>query len=169
MKRNTVLLALAVITSGCAGYQRIGSLTMVSTRNVDTSKTYQLIARAAKGEAKSDNDDAMQQAMDAAVKKYPGGEYLMNAAIYVKSDGRRVKVEGDVWGIASTTNGTASADVTGSVAMSAGDQVLWRKNGTGKPQPATLVAIRNMLGTIEIPTQGKPILKEVLLEHLIKK
>lgn len=96
--RNILALALALGLSSCS-YQRIGSLTMISTRNVETSKPYVLKLRGVEGRSKSRHADPLQEAIDAAVKQHPQGEYLMNAVIYVKSDGRRVKVTGDVYGL----------------------------------------------------------------------
>ena len=45
------------------------------------------------------DDDALQEAVDQCVAQVPGGEYLMNAAVYVKDNGRKVRVRGDVWGV----------------------------------------------------------------------
>lgn len=96
--RITIVLALALGLASCS-YKRIGSLTMISTRNVETSKTYVLKLRGVEARAKSKHNDPLQEAIDAAVKQHPQGEYLMNAVIYVKGDGKRVKVTGDVYGL----------------------------------------------------------------------
>jgi hypothetical protein len=81
-------------------------MTMISTRNVDTSKQYQLVQRNAMGKSSSRHNDAMQHAIDEAVRNTPGGEYMMNAIVYVKGNGRKVKVEGDVWGLPAQPSST---------------------------------------------------------------
>lgn len=165
MKPTTYLLATLLLTS-CAGWQRIGNLTMVSTRNVDSGKAYGLVLRNAEGTARTSQDDALQAAIDAAVAKHPGGEYLQNVAVYVRDNGMQVKVTGDVYGV-EVAPGTAPSSVTGSVAMQAGDAVLWHVRGA-QPRRATLVGIRGEKGTIEIPTRGRPLLREVYLRDLTR-
>lgn len=93
--RKLLLLALLAVT-GCT-FNRIGSLTMVSTRNMDSTKEYVELKRNVTGTSKMKYDDAMQEAIDEAVNSVPGGEYLMNTVVYVK-DNRIVKVVGDVYG-----------------------------------------------------------------------
>jgi len=38
-------------------------------------------------------------ALDNAFRKIEGGEFMKNVKISVKNNGRKVKVEGDVWGL----------------------------------------------------------------------
>lgn len=97
------LFPFALLLASCSPYQRIGNMTMLSTRNVDSSVKYQPLLRGVEAEAKMRNDDALQEAVDLAVAKAPGGEYLMNVAVYVKENGRKVKVRGDVWGLPVAT------------------------------------------------------------------
>ena len=142
----------------CCAYKRIGSLTMVSARNVDTSKPYAVVARNVVGVAKVKENDAMEQALNNAVLKHPGGEYMMNVVVYIKDGGRKVKVQGDVWGVPATGVEAAPA-VTGSLAMKVGDAVLYAKrNAQGKattrPVRSVIVAIRNTSATIELPAVG---------------
>lgn len=99
MKAPLLLACVATLCS-CAGYQRIGNMTMLSTRNVDSSVKYAPLLRGVEAEARMRNDDALQEAVDKAVAQAPGGEYLMNVAIYVKENGKKVRVRGDVWGLA---------------------------------------------------------------------
>ncbi len=97
MKHLCLALAASVCLTSCA-WQRIGSLTMISTRNVDTSRQYVPIARGVEGKSKGTHNDALQEAIDQAVQQHPTGEYMMNAVIYVRAGGKKVKVTGDVWG-----------------------------------------------------------------------
>jgi len=94
MKKLLILSML--VLSGCS-FQRIGNLTMVSTRNVDSSTNYVELKRNVTGTSKMRKGDALQEAIDEAVSSVPGGEYMMNAVFYVK-DNRVIKVVGDVYG-----------------------------------------------------------------------
>ena len=94
----TALLTLILALSGC--WMRIGDLTMISTRNVDSKTDYELLQRYSVGKGKKKKGrDPLDQAVDKAVRGIPGGEFLKNIKIYVKQGGRKIKVEGDVWGI----------------------------------------------------------------------
>lgn len=100
MKR-LIIVAIAIVTlSGC--YRRIGDLNMVSNRNIDSNTEYVLIERGVESKSKTKKQDALEQAIDKAVNKYEG-EYLMNCRIYVKKNGRKIKVVGDVWGVKPDT------------------------------------------------------------------
>jgi len=94
-----LLFLSMLVLSGCS-FQRIGNLTMVSTRNIDTSTNYVELKRNVSGTSKMRKGDALQEAIDEAVNSVPGGEYLMNTVVYVK-DNRIVKVTGDVYGRAN--------------------------------------------------------------------
>jgi hypothetical protein len=96
MKQNLLIVAALMMFTACS-YKRIGTLTMVSTRNVNTSKVAHELMRDVEGKSKSTDDDKLQSAIDAAVRMHPQGEYLMNVTVLV-SDGNIIKVKGDVWG-----------------------------------------------------------------------
>ncbi|MDB4075291.1 MAG: hypothetical protein QNK78_07955 [Crocinitomicaceae bacterium] len=81
MKSILLLLSGIIILSSC-GYQRIGDLTMISNRNVDSGKEYVVLQRNGQGVAKMKKDDALELAIDNATEKYKG-EYLMNVKVYV--------------------------------------------------------------------------------------
>jgi hypothetical protein len=97
MNHATSLILAAMLLTGCA-YQRIGSLTMVSTRNVSTTTPGTELLRNVEAKARTKHDDALQEAIDLAVQQHPRGEYMMNCAVFVKSNGNYIKVRGDVWG-----------------------------------------------------------------------
>lgn len=147
MKAYTLFVtAIAITCCSCAGWQRVGNMTMLSTRNVDSSKPYQLVMRGVTGEAKMRQDDAMQTAVDKAVAQHSGGEYMMNVAVYVKENGKAVRVTGDVWGL-PVAGGTASPTVTGSVEMKVGDAVFFKHQG--KHRRAVIIGIRNDAAIVE--------------------
>ncbi|MFT7163112.1 MAG: hypothetical protein ACI9GZ_004313, partial [Bacteroidia bacterium] len=100
MKRPLLyFVSIMLLMSSCA-YQQIGDLTMISNRNVDSGQEYVLIQRNSKGVAKMKSNNALELAVDAAAEAYKG-EYLMNVKVYVKNNGKKIKVEGDVWGMKS--------------------------------------------------------------------
>lgn len=140
------LLFLAIITcaTGCA-YNRVGSLTMISTRNIDYSTEYVELARGVEGTSKMKRDDAMQEAIDEAVNSVPGGEYMMNTVVYVK-DNRIIKVKGDVWGRRA---GSEPAKIEKVVTFSPGQKVKYIDSKKRKVN-ATVVAVNNGEITIEL-------------------
>jgi hypothetical protein len=151
MKKPVFYLgAILLFMTSCA-YQRIGDLTMISNRNVDSGKDYVLIQRNAEGKAKMKKDDALERAIDAATEEY-NGEYLMNVKVYVKSNGKKIKVEGDVWGLKSTQVNVESS-VTKKVEFENGDTVTFQNSGgltegkiIGINENGAIVEYSNMLG-----------------------
>ena len=97
MKKIIVFTLSAVICQSC--YTRIGDLNMASNRNVESSVNYVLKEKYVIAKGKSKTGDALEVALDNAVKKIDGGEFMKNVKISVKNNGRKVKVEGDVWGL----------------------------------------------------------------------
>ncbi len=110
----------------CGSWVRIGDLTSISNRNLDDSKNYILLNREVEGIADADSD-AMEQAIDNLTKKYEG-EFLRNAKIYVKSNGKKVKVIGDVWGIQNTSV-SVNTSVNKEVKLDIGDTVVFKRKG----------------------------------------
>ena len=108
----------------CGSWVRIGDLTSISNRNLDDSKNYILLNREVEGIADADSD-AMEQAIDNLTKKYEG-EFLRNAKIYVKSNGKKVKVIGDVWGIQNTSV-SVNTSVNKEVKLDIGDTVVFKR------------------------------------------
>tara|TARA_R110000850_G_scaffold277086_1_gene422501 strand:+ start:249700 stop:250197 length:498 start_codon:yes stop_codon:yes gene_type:complete len=128
MKKRNLLIAGIVITSlsSCGSYVRIGDLTGISNRNIDDSQQYVLIERDVESIAKSEKD-ALEQAVDNMTKEYQG-EFLRNAKIYVKSNGKKIKVVGDVWGI-QNTNVNVSTSANAKIELNIGDKVVFSKKG----------------------------------------
>ncbi len=99
MKSKIFLIGMGVILmSSCASYRRVGDLNMISNRNIDSGKEYVLIQRDVQAKATMKKDDALERAIDAATEKYKG-DYMMNVKVYVRENGAKIKVEGDVWGL----------------------------------------------------------------------
>lgn len=100
MKKALVVgsILASLFMSSCA-YRRIGDLTMVATRNVDSKTDYVELRRHVEATYKLRKHDALEAVIDRAVKEVSGGEFMKNAVISIKGD-RKVKVQGDVWGVA---------------------------------------------------------------------
>lgn len=77
---------------------RLGKMTMISTRNVDSKTDYILLEKDVVGKAKTKKHQALEAAIDKAVAKYPTGEFMKNVVVEVKMSGKKVRVTGDVWG-----------------------------------------------------------------------
>jgi len=91
-----MIFVLACFVSGC-GYKRIGDLTLVSNRNIDLSKKCVLLQSNVESKARVKRKDGLERAIDKATESV-NGEYLMNVKIFVKSNGKVIKVQGDVYG-----------------------------------------------------------------------
>ena len=102
MKRKIVLIGItSMLLTSC--YNRIGDLNLVSNRNLENLDKYELIQRDLKATCKTRKNNAMEIAIDEMVESV-SGEFLMNAKISVKFSGRKIKVEGDVWGYKKSNN-----------------------------------------------------------------
>lgn len=127
--KNTNLLLIVFASStliSCGSWNRIGDLTSISNRNLDDSKKYTLLNRDVEGIADADSD-ALEQAIDNLTKKYEG-EFIRNGKIFVKSNGKKIKVIGDVWGIQNTmvnVSTSANADIK----LEIGDSVVFKRKG----------------------------------------
>jgi hypothetical protein len=96
MKKIILIISVTFILTSC--YTRIGDLTMMANRSVDCNKDYILLQRNAEGKIKaSKGNDLLDRVVDETTEKY-NGEYLMNVKIFVKGNGKKIKIIGDVWG-----------------------------------------------------------------------
>jgi len=152
--------------SSCA-YQRLGDLTMISSRNVDSNTEYKLIQKYVVATAKTSNGNSLEVAIDNAVKKVPDGEFLKNVRVYVKGNGKRVKVEGDVWGIPSMERNVTKS-VNEKVEFKQGDRVTF-KNSLGKFVEGTILGLNQNTAIIEHRNNlGQVTKSEIEYEKLTK-
>ena len=98
MNRIAIFIFAAMSMASCSSWQKIGKLTTASTRVESDTLDYILIDRNVEGIAPMIDSDALEQAMNVAVRKYPNGEYMKNVEIWVMDNGEFVKVLGEVWG-----------------------------------------------------------------------
>ncbi|WP_299212154.1 hypothetical protein [uncultured Dokdonia sp.] len=129
MKKNTLLIigCIAMTLASCSSYTRIGDLTGISNRNVDDTQQYVMLEREVEAIAMSE-DDALEQAVDTMTKEHEG-EFLRNVKIYVKSNGKKVKVIGDVWGVQKTAV-NVNTNATATIELKIGDNVVFDRRGT---------------------------------------
>ena len=154
MKNKIILLGLTLTLASCGSWNRIGDLTTVGNRNVDDSKKYSLLTREVEAIATADKD-ALEQAVDKLTQQYQG-EFLRNVKVYVKSNGKKVKVIGDVWGTQNTTiNVTAEANAK--IVLNVGDSVVFKRKG--KITDGKIIGINSNTVIVEFDGDKKTELK----------
>ncbi|MDO9253957.1 MAG: hypothetical protein Q7U54_00490 [Bacteroidales bacterium] len=119
MKKIVYFLLFAVLLAACTSVKQIGKVNMISNRNVDPKLNYDVISTYSGGsnrELKKSNAKTIEDAIDQTVRKVPGGEFLMNAKIYMVN-GQYIAVEGDVWGVKSNVAYRG---------FKVGDKVTWK-------------------------------------------
>ena len=98
MKKIVPVMAIMIATSLTSCYNRIGKLIIISTRNMDSHTDYVLLEKEVKGVGKKKKGEALEIAVDKAVKKFSTGEFMKNVIVQVSANGKKVRVIGDVWG-----------------------------------------------------------------------
>ncbi len=88
--KNTIIIFSLIILSSC----RMGDFTLLSTKNVDNSKTKDYVLLKSNVTAKAFH---LKTAVDKCIEKTEGGVVLQNVVLY--EGFFRYKVKGDVWGI----------------------------------------------------------------------
>ena len=154
MKNKILLFGLALTLASCGSWNRIGDLTTIGNRNVDDSKKYTLLTREVEAVAEADAD-AMEQAVDNLTKKYEG-EFLRNVKVYVKSNGKKVKVVGDVWGTQNTLI-NVSTEANAKVILNVGDSVVFKRKG--KLTEGKIIGVNSNLVIVEYDGNKKVELK----------
>jgi phage tail sheath protein FI len=134
MNKLLLLCAIVFFSSCAVTIKQIGSVNMISNRNIDGSTNYVLLKSymgANQKELRKSKAVTVQDAIEQVVKSTPGGEFLKNVKLYTTSK-KYFAVEGDVWGFAANANFQGFA---------VGDKVKWTKlfkNYTG-----TIVDLKN--------------------------
>ena len=154
MKNKIILLGLSLTLASCGSWNRIGDLTTIGNRNVDDSKKYTLLTREVEAVAEADAD-AMEQAVDNLTKKYEG-EFLRNVKVYVKSNGKKVKIIGDVWGTQNTLI-NVSTEANAKITLNVGDSVVFKRKG--KLTDGKIIGVNANLVIVEFDGDRKVELK----------
>lgn len=98
-KLFSVVIIAATVTS-CSSVKEVGHINMISNRNVDSDFNYQRLGsyvELSNRQIKKSRNETISEAVNSTVQSIPGGEFIMNAKIYLV-DGKYFAVEGDVWG-----------------------------------------------------------------------
>ena len=154
MKNKIILLGLTLTLASCGSWNRIGDLTTIGNRNVDDSKKYVLLTREVQSIAEADAD-ALEQAVDNLTKKYEG-EFLRNVKIYVKDNGKKIKIIGDVWGTQNTLI-NVSTEANAKVTLNVGDSVVFKRKG--KLTDGKIIGVNSNLVIVEFDGDRKVELK----------
>lgn len=120
MNKLLLFCAVLLLTSCAVTIKQIGSVNMISSRNVESSTNYVLLRSymgASQKELRKSKAETIQDAIEQVVKSTPGGEFLKNVKLYTTSK-KYYAVEGDIWGIATNANFRG---------YSVGDKVKWTK------------------------------------------
>jgi|GEM_PF-3616640 len=124
---------------------------MISNRNHNESSTYVELKRGVVAKSRiTPNRNALEEAIDRATDLVPGGEFMKNVKVEVRLNGKRVRVEGDVWGIQRIKEDINSE-------LKVGDKVIYRKKISSPKKVATVLGVDNQGVTIELsmPFGGK--------------
>ena len=154
MKNKILLFGLTLSLASCGSWNRIGDLTTIGNRNVDDSKKYTLLTREVQSIAEADAD-ALEQAVDNLTKKYEG-EFLRNVKVYVKSNGKKVKIIGDVWGTQNTLI-NVSTEANAKITLNVGDSVVFKRKG--KLTDGKIIGVNSNLVIVEFDGDRKVELK----------
>ena len=154
MKNRILLFGLTLTLASCGSWNRIGDLTTIGNRNVDDSKKYALLTREVEAVASADSD-ALEQAVDNLTQKYQG-EFLRNVKVFVKSNGKKVKIVGDVWGTQNTLI-NVSTEANAKVTLNVGDSVVFKRKG--KLTDGKIIGVNANLVIVEFDGDRKVELK----------
>jgi hypothetical protein len=120
MNKLLLFCAIFLLASCAVTTKQIGSVSMISNRNVESSTNYVLLKSymgSSQKELRKSKAETIQDAIEQVVKATPGGEFLKNVKLYTTSK-KYFAVEGDVWGIATNANFRGFA---------VGDKIKWTK------------------------------------------
>ena len=122
MKNLALFILILILFSACAPtVTQIGTINMISTRNVDTDFDYSELASyrgASEREIKRTESVTIEDAVNDVVRSVPGGDFLINVKLYSveRSGSYYYAVEGDVWGKQESVNYRG---------FKVGDRVIW--------------------------------------------
>lgn len=141
--KNIFLILLLGLLAACTTVKQIGKVNMISNRNVDPSLKYQVITTYSGGsqaELKQSRSDTIEDAIDKTVRKVPGGNFLMNATIFLINS-KYFAIEGDVWG--DQTNLTYRGFKVGDKVIFKNRSILARLGIGERYLTATILALRD--------------------------
>jgi hypothetical protein len=146
MKKTLFIVMMAIGLTSC--YNRIGSLTVVATRNVDPDGEYVQLRRNVTGDSRINRGQALQEAIEEAVKSVPGGEYMTNCVVYVRGN-KVIRVTGDVHGLKEYQPQMKETE------FAVGDDVIWLDDKNRRVK-ARVIAVTSSYIHIALIHNSKP-------------
>ncbi len=121
------LILVCLIFSSCNVYDNLGTVTVLSSKQIDFNKKYclkQSFAGSSKKELKKNASPTnnINEALDNLIKSVPGGIFVMNARILYGLHG--VTVTGDVYGLCDEDE--KNENVQAQYSFSIGDHVMFQ-------------------------------------------
>lgn len=145
--KKTLFIAGTLVLGSCAN--RLGDLTLLSNRNYDKSQEYVLLKQDVHVKVKTKKNDVIERAVDKATSSVPGGEYLQNVTLWVSPSGRKLKLEGDVYGVRPSELPQAGTHTEWKV----GDKVQY-KTLTGRKTGVIIDVSNNEQATVKLDESG---------------
>lgn len=147
------LSIVALLLTSCGSWQPMRRLNIVASRNIEPAKSYQLIERDVEAVVKNKDGNGISQLLDKICADYRG-EFVSNAKLFVKSNGKQIKVVGDVWG-----DGVNNINMTQKSEFAVSDPIYFKRDKSSKWEAATIkgltpnkVIVANAKGKIfEVP------------------
>jgi hypothetical protein len=179
-KISTTILAIFILFAITSCSHRLGNLTMISTRNIETSKDYKELKRTVVGKDKSlqkllllfgpFGSPDMELALNKVVNTVPGGEFMKNVIVterynwYLLFSIRVLIIEGDVWGIPQNER-------QNTYNLKIGDKVTWKETVLFKDKwyDGEVMAVSAETATVKYIVDGVEKRKEIKNEVLKKK
>lgn len=161
---NTTLIISIIFLTSCASYNRLGDFTLISNRNIDSAAKYEVLARNVEIKIKAKNQDALESGIDQLTAKYDG-EYLMNVKLFMKKNGKKFKIVGDVYGLQKISR-NVNTSVAINVEFKIGDSVVFKNKKkliTGK-----IAGINDNGAIVEYSSRKKIKRKQISFDQLTK-
>ncbi len=98
MKKAIYTLCAIFLLSSC-GFKRYGDFTVLANGNVENNPKIEKLSSQTEAIVKTKINDPLESCVDKAVNSVEGGEYMKNAVVYFKRNGRKIKVVGDIYGV----------------------------------------------------------------------
>lgn len=132
MKKSLFLsFTAALLLTSCVSVREVANLNIVSTRNVsfESGTKYARIATYAgesNSEIKKSRATSIEDAVNATVRHYPGGEFMTNVKVWAITKGKKLyfAVSGDIFGFIND-KGEVDRSYRG---FAVGDRVIWEES-----------------------------------------
>lgn len=161
---QVVPMCCAMLATGCGGtYEQLQSVAVFSTRQVDLTRPNAELARGVEGFAKTGGTHTMEQAVNDALAKVPGGTVLVNMTVSENTKKNTLMVKADVWGIAPATVPSVATGAGTRAPLAVGTKVMFTPAGDRQAVPGEVIGL-NAEGAMV--RYGKDRIQQVPLDRL---